>query len=78
MNINKVISNIDPDRTMYQLLDSSVLKAKSTHHGDTEITFATVASNPAEMTNGCGKLGIILWVDREDYKAAVHKVKGAL
>ena len=39
-------------------------------HGDCEITFATVY----DLLNGCGKTGLVVWVDSDKLTDAVSQV----
>lgn len=73
MSLTKVLSLIGDENISYQNIESSALKMKANKkYKDCEITIAT----EFDMLNGCGKTGLIVWVDTDKLKNSIDKVKG--
>lgn len=71
MGVSELIAEIGDDKIMMQSVDCSILRVKkSTKHKDTELTIATDQS----YLDG-GKIGLVLWVSNDDYKAAISRLK---
>lgn len=71
MGLTKVLDIIGDDNIEYQNVENSALKMKiNKKRGDCEVTFAT----GYDLLNGCGKTGLIVWVDSDKLTDAVSKV----
>ena len=72
MSITKVLNLIGDDNIEYQNVENSSTHMKlNKKHGDCEITFATSHN----LLSGCGKTGLVVWVDTDKLNDAVKKVK---
>lgn len=68
MGIIDLLKGVGEDNLMLQFISGSLVKSvdkKSTQ--DTEITIATKQANTNQLSNDTGKVGIVVWVEREDY-----------
>lgn len=68
MGIINLLRGIGEDNLMLQFISGSLVKSvdkKSTQ--DTEITIATKQANTNQLSNDTGKVGVVVWIDREDY-----------
>lgn len=74
MGLLELLKSVGEDNLMVQFVNTSFLSAKDKKRTkDTEITFATAEINSTELCNETGKVGIVVWVDREDYNKAISK-----
>lgn len=68
MGIIDLLKGVGEDNLMLQFISGSLVKSvdkKSTQ--DTEITIATKQASTNQLINDTGKVGIVVWIDREDY-----------
>lgn len=73
MGILSQLSEIGEDKINVQFVSNAMISAKDKKRTkDTEITFATNETNTNELINNTGKVGVILWLNRED----VERVNG--
>lgn len=74
MGIIELLEGVGEDNLMLQLVNTSFITAKDKKYTqDTEITFATSQTNVTELCNGTGKVGVVVWMKREDYNQALNK-----
>ena len=73
--IIEFLSAIEDDNIEYQVLNNCVLNSKATKHKDNEITFPTSHMSPCDVLNNTGKVGLVLWVDRDIYDRSAKKIK---
>lgn len=71
MSLTKVLNIIGDDNIEYQNVENSAVKMKlNKKHNCCEITFAT----NHDLLNGCGKTGLVVWVDSDKLADAVSQV----
>lgn len=69
MSLTDLLNEIGDDDIEYQMIEKSLLKAKKNkRHGDIELTIAT----HHDIINGCGKVGIVLWLDKNKLEATLN------
>jgi len=78
MTIGKLLKKIDPDRVGFQFIHEafirSKVKNKSRESEYVEVTFGTTEVKVEEfVTFTPSKIGIVLWVDFEDYRKALKE-----
>lgn len=74
MGLLELLSGIGEDNIRLQFVNSSFIYAKDKKRTqDTEITFATAETNANELSDDTGKVGIVVWVDRDDYNKVMDK-----
>ena len=74
MGLVELLSSIGEDNIRLQFVNSSFISAKGRKRTqDTEITFATAETNTNELIDNTGKVGIVVWVDRDDYNKVMDK-----
>jgi len=74
MGIVELLNSVGEDNIRLQFVNSSFISAKDKKRTqDTEITFATAETNTNELVGGTGKVGIVVWVDRDDYNKVMDK-----
>jgi hypothetical protein len=72
MSLTNLLKEIGDDNIEYQMIEKSLLKAKkSKRHGDIELTIVT----DKDIINGCGKVGIVLWIDKNKLESELNKVE---
>ena len=72
MGILDLIKKVGEDNLMLQFVGSSLVKAiDKKRMQDTEVTIATTQVNANQVANDTGKVGIVVWIDREDYNEAI-------
>jgi len=74
--ISELFTEIGNDNICYQLLHTSMTDIK-TKKKDSAVTFLTQQITPNEVMSNTGKIGVVVWVDRDIYIDAVKKVSGA-
>lgn len=73
MNLSELIAKYGDDKVSYQKLDDCATKLDMNKNG-TRITFVT----PERLNlNGTEKLGLVLWLDREQVAAIIAEGKAA-
>ena len=74
MGLLEFLTSIGEDNIRLQFVNNSFIYAKDKKRTqDTEITFATAETNTNELINDTGKVGIVVWVDRDDYNKVMDK-----
>lgn len=73
--ICELIAAIGNDAVTYQLVNSSISNIKK-KRDCTEVSFLTNELTPNDVMTNSGKVGIVVWVSREDYTAARNKIIG--
>ncbi|AKO61075.1 hypothetical protein AXI76_gp174 [Pseudoalteromonas phage H101] len=72
MGILELLSKVGEDNLRLQFINNSVIDVKDKKvTKDTEITFATAEVNTNQLVNDTGKVGIVVWIDREDYNKSI-------
>lgn len=72
MNISELVAKYGDDRVQFQALDECIRTIDYHHKKGTTITFGTDA--PVGL-NGMEKLGLVLWLDREDVAKILNEAK---
>lgn len=67
MNVADLISRVGPENIDVDFLDTNFTRSKA-KPGETTITFKT---GQPMSSKGTEKMGVILWLDREDVQKAV-------
>ena len=70
-----LIAAIGNDAVTYQIVNSSISNIKK-KRDCTEVSFLTNELTPNDVMTNSGKVGIVVWVSREDYSAARNKIIG--
>ena len=74
MGLLELLSGIGEDNIRLQFVNNPFIYAKDKKRTqDTEITFATAETNANELSYDTGKVGIVVWVDRDDYNKVMDK-----
>jgi hypothetical protein len=75
-----LLNDVGIDNVGYQMLNSGahpcLTNINTGKRGDSTVTFGTDALNAMQVANNTGRVGIIIWAEREPYEAAVKKMKG--
>ena len=72
MGILELLSKVGEVNLRLQFINNSVIAVKDKKvTKDTEITFATAGVNTNQLVNDTGKVGIVVWMDREDYNKSI-------
>lgn len=74
-----ILKTLKSDVMEFQLLDfrrGALIgsKDKVRPHKHTELTFVTEEVNTSQMHSSSGKVGIVVWVDRGAFNAAVNQL----
>ena len=67
--LNKVAA-IDPDAVSYQPLAKAMTSVKTDRDGLSAISFKTDAVTCTGLLKGTGRIGMIVWLDREAFNKA--------
>lgn len=73
--ICELIAAIGNDSVTYQIINNSISNIKK-KRDCTEVSFLTNELSPNDVMTDSGKVGIVVWVSREDYTAARSKIIG--
>lgn len=73
--ICELIAVIGNDAVTYQLVNNSISNIKK-KRDCTEVSFLTNELSPNDVMANSGKIGIVVWVSREDYTAARNNIIG--
>lgn len=67
MGISELLTRIGDDNIMFQNLDNDIVRLKTRADGQSEITFGSQAQT---TINGTERLGLVLWLNRDDVELA--------
>ena len=68
MNLLELIEKIGVDKIRVQTVQSSMVKCVDKKRTkDTEVTIATNETTTTDMMSNTGKVGIVMWISRDDY-----------
>jgi hypothetical protein len=73
--ISELISEIGNDDIAIQFLTVCATGIKTKKNGESTVTFITDAINATDVATDSGKVGIIVWADRDSYDKAVVKLR---
>ena len=72
MKLSEILEKMNNNVKIQFIHDSIVASKDKKRTGDTEITFATQETNTTEIHSGNGKVGMVIWFDKDEYNAAVN------
>lgn len=70
-----LLTEIGDENLNYQVIHQCMTGITKKKGGASEVKFLTDAITPNEVLSNNGKIGIIVWVDREDYREAANNLK---
>jgi len=73
--ICELIAAIGNEAVAYQIVNNSISNIKK-KRDCTEVSFVTNQLTPNDVMTDSGKIGIVVWVSREDYTSARNKIVG--
>lgn len=74
MGLTELLQKIGDENVQVQMLDNSTVSVEDKNRtNDVEVTFATHNTNCNEFYTGKGKVGLVVWIDREDWNKAIKK-----
>lgn len=71
--ICELIAAIGNDSVTYQIVNNSISNIKK-KRDCTEVSFLTSELTPNDVMMDSGKVGIVVWVSREDYAVARNEI----
>jgi chorismate synthase len=71
MSLSKILEKMNNNVKIQFIHDSIVASKDKKRTGDTEITFATQETDTTQIHSGTGKIGMVIWFDKDEYNAAV-------
>jgi len=75
MSLSKALEIIGDDNIVFQYLDNSTVNVKDkSQTKDTDVTFATRETTCNDHYTQSGKMGVVVWVDRDDWDKAVKEL----
>ena len=66
MGLLELIKNIGEERISVQCINNCFISVKSKRSEETEISLLTTEITPDELAKNKGKVGLIIWIDRDD------------
>ena len=75
MNIVEMFQVIGPENTLLQRLDESLTNCQRRKSGDCLVTFATNQINPNNVVSDTGKVGLVIWIEREAWNRLTKKTQ---
>jgi hypothetical protein len=75
LSLSQLIVACSDDKVQFQNLDQCTTSIDYTAKSGWKITFGT--EMPIGMGTGTEKLGLVVWLDREQVKAAISKAKAS-
>jgi hypothetical protein len=66
-SIVEYVEQIGVDAISFQLLSSAISNITQTKRDGSKVTFCTEAISPADVLNNTGRVGMILWIEREAF-----------
>lgn len=76
MNIIQFLDEVGHTKLTFQVLNECI-KGATTRRGHTEVRFGTQMISPNDLIGPPSKVGIILWMSKEDFDRAAKTVGGA-
>ncbi len=69
-SIIEFLSDATLDHINFQLLSTAITNVQSTKRDGTKVTFCTDAISPGDVVNNTGRVGMVVWLDREGWDKA--------
>lgn len=74
----EVLTIIGDENISHQQLGGCITSVKDKKRDKcTEISFVTDAITTTEIARRTGKVGIVIWIDRDQYQRVFDKIKGS-
>lgn len=73
--ITKLISEIGDDNVNLQFLTNCMTGIKGKKGRESSVTFLTDAITPNDVAANAGRVGVILWIERDSFNSAVSNLR---
>lgn len=68
MTLIELIEKAGQDNINVQAINNAYTKSKNLKGGVTEVTFTTQEINTTELMQNKGKVGLIMWIERDNFE----------
>jgi hypothetical protein len=68
MKLSELIAKIGDDKVKFQILQNALSGISLGKDGDSKVTFFTNAITPSDVMQSKGKVGLVVWIPREEWE----------
>lgn len=75
ITITELLTEVGDDKLNFQLIHQCMTGITKKKSGESEVKFLTDAMTPDDVMSGGGRVGLVIWIERDDYRDAINKIK---
>ena len=76
VSLTEMIGMFDVERIKWQVLNQSITNVRLMKNGLTSIQFLTAAAQPIDMIDERGRVGLVVWIERDDWTRVTEQIRG--
>ena len=74
MKLSQLIAKIGDENVKFQILQNALAGISLGKEGDSKVTFFTDAITPSDVMQNKGKVGLVVWIPREEWEKVAKQV----
>ena len=74
MKLSELILKVGDDKVRFQILQNALSGISLGKEGDSTVTFFTNAITPNDVMQGKGKIGLVVWIPREEWEKVAKDI----
>ena len=74
MKLSELILKVGDDKVRFQILQNALSGISLGKEGDSKVTFFTNAITPNDVMQGKGKIGLVVWIPREEWEKVAKDI----
>lgn len=73
--LTELLTEVGDDNLNFQILHQCMSDITKKENGVSEVSFMTNGITPNDVMNQSGKIGLVVWIDRDDYRVAIDNLE---
>ena len=74
MKLSELIAKIGDENVKFQILQNALSGISLGKDGDSKVTFFTNAITPSDVMQSKGKVGLVVWIPREEWEKVAKEI----
>ena len=74
MKLSDLILKIGDEKVRFQILQNALSGISLGKEGDSKVTFFTNAITPSDIMQNKGKVGLVVWIPREEWEKVAKEL----
>lgn len=74
MKLSELIAKIGDKKVTFQILQNALAGISLGREGDSKVTFFTDAITPSDIMQNKGKVGLVVWIPREEWEKVAKDI----